>query len=169
MRLLLLRHPPVLAEPGLCYGRLDLPADARPLPAHQTLASLALPVFSSPARRCLQLAQTLHRDPVLWPELQELDFGSWEGLRWDDIERAQIDAWAADIWHYRAGGGESAAMLRERWRCAVQKWRESRLEAAIVITHAGIIRMVLAEQGLIAEEARWNHPIAHGQIYEIEI
>ena len=71
--------------------------------------------------------------------------------------------------HIRAGGGESAAMLRERWRCAVQKWRESRLEAAIAITHAGLIRMALAEQGLITEEARWNHPIAHGQIYEIEI
>ena len=167
MRLLLLRHFPVLAEPGLCYGRLDLPAEERTLATLQTLTGL--PVFSSPAHRCLQLAQTLHPDPAMWPELQELDFGSWEGLRWDDIERAQIDAWAANIWHYRAGGGESAAMLRERWRCAVQKWRESRLEAAIVITHAGIIRMALAEQGLITEEARWNHPIAHGQIYEIEI
>ena len=41
--------------------------------------------------------------------LAELDFGHWEMQSWDGIPRAEVDAWAADVAHYRPGGGESVA------------------------------------------------------------
>lgn len=171
MRLILMRHPPVTGGAGRCYGRLDLPADADAIPA--SLAALApwsgLPVYASPALRCRQLAGAFSNDVSLWAELQELDFGDWEGRFWDDIERAELDRWAADIWHYRPGNGESAAMLLARWRFAVARWQEAGLEQAVVITHAGIIRTALAETGLLGGNERWNTPIPHAQAYELNL
>ena len=170
MRLILMRHPPVVEGRGLCYGRLDLAADAQALP--DSLAALApyqqWPVYSSPARRCRQLAEAFHSAPHIWPDLQELDFGCWEGLRWDDVPRPELDAWAADIWHYRPGGGESAHMLLARWHSSLARWRVSGVERAVVVSHAGVIRMALAESGLIAEEMRWNAPIEYARAYEID-
>lgn len=171
MRLILMRHPPAIGGSGLCYGRLDLPCDAALIDA--SVAALApwsgLPVYSSPAQRCLALALRLAPQPAVWPGLQELDFGAWEGRRWDDIARGELDAWAADIWHYRPGGGESAAMLRERWQTAVAGWRERAVESAIVITHAGLMRMALAEAGRLGAAGRWSAPIAHAQPYLLEL
>lgn len=171
MQLILLRHPPVLDGQARCYGRLDLAID----PRHITASILAArpyadwPLFSSPARRCRQLAEVLSTHPQIWPELQELDFGSWEGRLWNEIEREELDAWAADIWHYRPGNGESAAMLRSRWQLALARWQALEIEQAIVISHAGLIRMALAETGQIAEAERWNAPIEHAHAYEVNL
>lgn len=83
----LLRHAPVLAAPGLCYGRTDLPADpAATRRAAETLA-LQLPrgtvVKTSPLQRCELLAldlQALRPDLAFKTDarLAEMDFGAWE-------------------------------------------------------------------------------------------
>ena len=115
MQCVLIRHPATLHTQRQCYGRLDVAIAADVLQHSATqLADLShLPVYSSPAQRCLQLAHRLSKQATVWPELQELDFGQWEGLAWDDIPRADLDAWAADIWHYRVGNtGETAHELR---------------------------------------------------------
>ena len=171
MELILMRHPPVFGGDGRCYGRLDLAADVSTIPA--CLAVLAfrrgLPVYASPARRCLQLAYALDENVTVWDELQELDFGTWEGRRWDEIGRAELDDWAEDIWNYRPGGGESAAMLRARWRLAVMRWQSMNLDRAVVVTHAGVIRTALAEAGLIGEDERWNKTIAYATAYTLNV
>lgn len=171
MQLIMMRHPPVLDGLGRCYGRLDLAADDAAI--SHSLAALepyrGWPVFSSPARRCRQLADTLHPAPEIWPELQELDFGQWEGLLWDEIPRADLDAWAANIEHYRPGGGESAAMLQARWHTALARWQAAKLEQAVVVSHAGVIRLALVEAGKITEAERWNFPVEHARAYVIEI
>lgn len=170
MKLILLRHPMVPAE-GRCYGRLDIPLAADVL--HAALDSLqdlqGMTIYSSPATRCLQLARQLSPYPIIWPELQELDFGSWEGKAWDDIPRTELDAWAADIWHYQPGGGESATDMRERWRIARHRLQQTGLHQAVVVSHAGLIRMALVEAGEIAEEQRWFAPIAYTTPYVLEI
>lgn len=170
MQLILLRHPPVLDGAGRCYGRFDLAADPAAIDA--SLCALApwagWPVFTSPALRCLTLAQRLHPAPQVIPELQELDFGRWEGVRWDDVPRAELDAWATDIWYYRPGGGESAAMLLDRWQRLLARWQAAGLERAVVVSHAGVIRLALAEARLIAEAARWDWPVEYARAYVVE-
>ena len=170
MKLILLRHPPIHAE-GRCYGRLDMPLPANVL--HAALESLqhlqGLTVYSSPASRCLQLAKQLSPYPIVWPELQELDFGTWEGQLWDDIPRTELDAWAADIWHYQPGGGENAASLRQRWHTACHRLQHTGLSQAVVVSHAGLIRMALVEAGYLDESQRWFAPIAHATPYVLEL
>ena len=72
-----------------------------------------------------------------------MDFGRWEGLRWDDVDRAALDQWAADPLHFRPPGGESASMLLERVAAFVadRAW-----QPLVIVTHGGVIRAMLALQ-----------------------
>lgn len=156
MTLWLVRHAPVQAPPGLCYGRSDLPAqpDAT-AQAAQTLAA-ALPgglpkglrLRTSPLQRCEQLAlalQALRPDLIVEPDarLREMDFGRWEGLPWADIPRADIDAWLADFANARpAGDGEPVRAFMARVAEAWDAHRAQRADA-VWITHAGVMRAVL--------------------------
>ena len=146
--LLLMRHAQPLVAAGVCYGATDMEADASATrDAAQRLALLPAPgaqLWCSPLRRCLQLAQALcalRPDLTLRQDarLAEMDFGQWEGWRWADIPRAEMDAWTARFWHLRFGGRESVAELMARVGAA---WREARSSAAPVawVTHAGVIR-----------------------------
>ncbi|GAB3262574.1 histidine phosphatase family protein [Chitinimonas naiadis] len=170
--LILLRHTPCHASAGRCYGRLDLAAERAPLRQAARMLRGELPnwpLYCSPARRCLALARQLAPRARVLAELQELDFGRWEGLPWADIPRTELDAWAADLWHYRAGGGESASDLLARWQSACRHLRQEAAEGAILVTHAGLIRLALAESGQLPEAERWSAPIAHAQPYRITI
>lgn len=117
MTLWLARHARPLVEPGICYGALDMPADAAHTRAAAQALAAALPlgmaVQVSPLQRCQQLAQALQdlrTDLQLRTDkrLREMDFGSWEGVAWADIPRAAIDAWTDDFAQHRFGGSESA-------------------------------------------------------------
>jgi alpha-ribazole phosphatase len=154
--MIFLRHPAAAVGSGICYGRLDLaPGPGAPGAIARALALLPrVPaVLSSPARRCRVLAEPLAaRDGValtLDPRLQELDFGRWEGLAWDTIDRAESDPWAAEPERVAPPGGETFAALAARVAAALA---EAPPEAAIV-THAGVIRaarMILAGESFAA-------------------
>lgn len=169
----LVRHLAPNVAPGVCYGRTDLNVD--PALESQSLAALRaqlpgdLPVYSSPLRRCAGLAHTLFGARVRLDErLVELDFGHWEMRRWDDIARPEIDAWAADVCHYRPGGGESVFDMAQRIAAF-----EAGLPAhgdAIVICHAGAIRLLAARlrgldpHAMAREAAASPHAIAYGAV-----
>jgi len=173
MRLILIRHPQPQAEPGLCYGGTDLPAlPGEPERVLATLQAGAIippdsPVYSSPLRRCTALANLLGR-PTFDPRLRELHFGDWEMRRWDDIARADIDAWAADMAHYRPGGGESAAEAAQRVLAFRADLLQQQHQDAVIVCHAGTMRLLMAyESGMDAAQtalraARAAHRIGYG-------
>jgi alpha-ribazole phosphatase len=142
VRLFLIRHPRPLLDDGICYGRLDVDAED-PLPVAARLRPLlptATPVISSPLRRARRLAAALHPQPSCDARLQEIDFGDWEGRRWERIDRRQLDAWAADVLHFAPPGGESVAMLRAR---AIDCVGDLPASDCALVTHAGVIRVLL--------------------------
>ncbi|AVR95339.1 histidine phosphatase family protein [Pseudoduganella armeniaca] len=147
MNLILVRHPRPQVAPGICYGSTDLPvADdelARVVAALQPVLPAA-PVFSSPLQRCALLARRLARDVILDGDLAEMDFGAWENRAWDDIARADVDAWAADLLHYRPGGGENVLAVARRVLRALDAIRARGAGTAIVVCHAGTIRLMSA-------------------------
>jgi alpha-ribazole phosphatase len=147
MAFALLRHLPTDIAPGHCYGRLDLPQGAQG-DAAAALAGLAgfpaTALFSSPARRCMALAQRVaaatglpvQEDARLW----ELDFGDWEGRPWDAVPRAALDAWAADPWGFAPPGGESGAALVAR----VWEFHRALPPGAVVVSHGGPLKVLAA-------------------------
>lgn len=148
MILHLVRHPKPVIEPGICYGRLDVAPENADAVAVRLIAELplGLPVWSSPLRRCRELAALLHPAPSLDERLVEMSFGRWEGRNWDDVPRPELDAWAADVAGYAPPGGESPLMLQQR---ALDFVAGLEVPEAVVVTHAGVIRVLLAHwQGL---------------------
>ena len=143
MILHLIRHSQPLVDPGICYGRLDVAAENVLVAAAALRAELpfGLPVWSSPLVRCRMLADALHDSPAVDERLVEMDFGDWEGRAWDAITRAELDAWAADIAGYAPPGGESPLAVQRRALAFVAGLD---VPEAVVITHAGVMRTLVA-------------------------
>ncbi|MDE2617366.1 MAG: histidine phosphatase family protein [Burkholderiales bacterium] len=171
MKLWLVRHAQPLIAPGVCYGATDVPADARLTQA--TAAGLApllpagLTVWTSPLQRCHALAQgllTLRPDLQLRSDarLAEMDFGCWEGRRWDDIPRSAYDDWTSHFGAARFGGRESVNELLQRVAAARAELQALGQEA-VWVTHAGVLRaMGLLEQGhtTLAQAPQWPQDVA---------
>lgn len=181
MKLWLVRHARPLVEAGVCYGASDVPADAQETQhCAQALARIVppgLPVRHSPLQRCAQLAQALldlRADLQVRPDarLAELDFGCWEGVRWDAIPKAAYDEWTADFGSCRFGGRESAQELLQRVAAAHGDMRRE-CGQAVWITHAGVIRaLALLAQGvpLIERAEQWPRPtLAWGEWQQLEL
>jgi alpha-ribazole phosphatase len=175
----LIRHPAPLDVEGLCYGRLDVAVEPGAIRAtaqslsvqisRQTLESAA--IYCSPSSRCVGLARHIAspREPVPAEELMEMYFGHWQGRRWDDIPRNEIDAWAKDVWNYRPGGGESAEMVAQRWEHWVRDVRRTHAGEIIVVTHAGLIRVALARAGRITGAQALGAHIPFGSIHRLDL
>jgi alpha-ribazole phosphatase len=174
MRLILVRHPQPLVAPGLCYGSTDLavaPQElARVLAAVGPTLPPGLPLFSSPLRRCAELAAALPRASLEFDaRLVEIDFGEWEMRRWDDIPRADVDAWAADVVGYRPGGGESVLQMAARVAAFHDDLLRKQYAGAVLVCHAGTMRLLAARHaGLSLEEmalkaASAPHRIGYGE------
>jgi alpha-ribazole phosphatase len=173
MQLILVRHPQPLVASGVCYGRTDLAVAPEQL--EHTVAALrgalpaGLPLYSSPLRRCAELAARLSPAPIYDERLVEIDFGTWEMQAWDAIPRAGIDAWADDMAGYQPGGGESVLQMASRiaeFHADLQ--RQLGEDRAIVICHAGAMRLLSARHlGLTPPDmaqhaARTAHNIPYG-------
>jgi alpha-ribazole phosphatase len=156
---------------GLCYGRHDVSAA---LGDEEAVAAIldAIPatafnrVWSSPASRCLgparAVARKLHLRVSIDERLAELDFGTWEGRTWAEIEASDaptLRAWMS-AWQTAAPpGGETVASLEHR----VRQWVTSleRQSGHLLVGHAGVIRAlrVIAERcdwaGAMRSEVAW--------------
>ena len=181
--MILVRHAQPLIEPGVCYGALDVAADpAATLWAAQALAEQlpqGLQVVCSPLQRCEQLAHVLYglRPDLTYKtdaRLEEMNFGCWEGLRWDAIPQSAYAAWTVDFWQHHFGGGESVAEFMAR---VAQIWQVAQAQRAagvsqLWITHAGVIRAAgLLNTGVreVRDAALWPAAApAFGQAVVIE-
>jgi alpha-ribazole phosphatase len=180
MRLLLVRHPRPDVTPGLCYGSTDLPAveeDTRRVHAALIESALprTLPVYASPLRRCAELARLIAGERVRFDaRLAEMDFGEWELRSWDAIGRDAVDAWNADLLHHRPGGGESLLQVARRVAAFQADLCTSGEPEALIVCHAGTMRLLAAMQGGVPLEqaalqaASTPHHIAYGEMLVLE-
>ena len=166
MKLWLVRHAQPLVEAGICYGASNVAAD--PVATEEAAQRLAdvLPhgvgVIASPLQRCERLAKVLRGlrpdlPYTLEPDLQEMDFGQWEGQRWDAIPRAELENWTTAFDTWSCGGAESTGDFMRRVGAV---WDETlaRKQPTVWITHAGVIRAAsLLAQGLrqIRDAGQW--------------
>lgn len=165
MALILLRHTTPDVAPGTCYGQTDLDVAAS-FETEAVSAMAALPAFnqivSSPLKRCRKLAEYLSEKtgvPVTSdPRLMEMNFGSWEGRLWSEIERSEIEAWASDFYHAQPHGGESVAILHARISAALEDLKDQET-STLIVSHAGVIRAALARGKTAAD---FNTEIAFG-------
>lgn len=178
VRHVFVRHPPMPALRGRCYGRLDAPLPAAAFERAARLSAPHLPAWpitSSPRLRCTGLADALLAlqreagsavpDSVrVDPRWQELDFGEWEGRPWSTLPRDALDAWSRDVAGYTMPGGESFLDLIARVRDAL-----AMLDAPhVIVAHAGTIRAALHLAGMPLAQAA-GASIAHAQPVWIDV
>ena len=171
MQVFLIRHPEPLIDPGICYGRLDVDCvDPSPLAGRlKPLLPPDAPVFSSPLRRARRLAEALDPRARLDGRLAEIDFGAWEGRPWDRIDRAALDAWAADALGFTPPGGEAVASLQARAGDFIDSIATLELPHAAVVTHAGVIRALLARCRRVPYPEWMRLSIAFGSLTVLDI
>ena len=181
MNLWLVRHAQPLIESGVCYGQLDMPADAKAaqLCAEQLAAVLpkGIHIICSPLQRCELLAPVLIElrsdfTYITDVRLQEMDFGQWEGQPWAAIPQAELQAWTDDFANYRAGqSGESVTQFMARVAAAFDAL--SPTQDTLWITHAGVIRAAtLIASGVrsITQADQWpSDAPAYGQWCKLTI
>lgn len=179
MQIYLIRHPKPDHVAGLCYGRREVPVNPGSLAHAATAVREQVPervlkearIFTSPSSRCVLLARDLAapREPRIAEDLEEMSFGSWEGQCWDAIPRDQLDAWARDVWRFKPGGAESAAMVALRWQRWATLVRLSGEAFAVAVTHAGVIRVALAGASVSNAASCLQAPVAFGSVHCVDL
>lgn len=151
MHLVLVRHTKPVMGSDICYGNLDIGLAATfeaDCAAVQAVVPSVDRIFSSPLQRCRVLAERIAnvagKGFVCDPALQEMNFGSWQGCKWDDVSISQLDEWAADFEDARPHGGESISQLRLRLKELVVSLDACSEERILMVTHAGVIRVLIA-------------------------
>jgi alpha-ribazole phosphatase len=157
----LIRHPEPAVR-GICYGSLDVPLSADGLLharaiAEQLTQQPFAAIYTSPLQRCADTARILaerHACPLVTLDaLRELDFGSFEGRTYDDLQRDYPEVyrhWMESPTEVEFPGGESFAAMRTRVLAAARDLCARHAgEQIALVTHGGVIRILLAEaQGL---------------------
>lgn len=106
--------------------------------------------WASPLTRARQTMALVRAELGLPPDpfhvdarLEELTFGDWEGLTWDEVEAKDpegVRARHADKWRFAPPNGESYADLVAR----VTPWLEQRDGDVFVVAHGGVARAFMA-------------------------
>ena len=179
MRLFLVRHPKPIGAETICYGQSDLDvtnhdlnltaAAVKALFVDKTINLL----LSSPLTRCRKLADKLSDslgiEPTIEDRLIEMDFGDWEGLRWDEIDQQAFEAWSANYVDQTAPGGESFGDVLHRVQNLLEDLKQQQLETIAIVAHAGVIRAFLAVVLELPLEATWHFSVNYGTFIELEV
>lgn len=161
LTILLTRHGHTdRSEPEQYLGqRIDVGLSARGRESAERLrdrlAGIAIDrIVSSPLVRAAETAQIVAagRPVELDKRLLELDYGRWEGLTLDEIERrfpGELEQYAADPATHRVGGGESGRQVARRLGALLDElldWAESGggRRTCLVVGHSSTNRILLA-------------------------
>lgn len=144
MELYFVRHVQPDIAAGVCYGQLDVPLMAGYEVLHDAIAAQLGEVdmvYASPLQRCVLLAKRLSGSFVEDARLMELNFGVWEGKKWEEIDRALLDVWGERYIQERPPGGESLLDLVGRLDAFLKALKG--VGKIVIVSHAGVIRAAM--------------------------
>ncbi|MCH8474129.1 MAG: alpha-ribazole phosphatase [Opitutales bacterium] len=174
MELTVVRHTRVAVPKGLCYGRSEVPLASTFAEEVRALRNkLDFPfdtVWSSPAERCHKLALALEvKGPILEPALWEMDFGSWEGCWWDEIDAEGLNTWMSNFVKVAPPRGESLETFNRRVGVWLESLRQASGHKGLIITHAGTIRCLWANLLGIPLENLFRLPVGYGEVMRFQL
>jgi alpha-ribazole phosphatase len=120
-------------------------------------------VYSSDLRRAQSTAQAIaagRNIPLtLRPALREIHFGEWEGLSWPEIEHLDPEyarRWADGYPRITAPTGEIFQEFEARVLKEISRLIDRGGESIAVVTHAGVLRVVLRHLQGCSEQEAWQ-------------
>jgi broad specificity phosphatase PhoE len=128
-------------------------------------------VYTSSLERALTTAQRVadcfSTRLCILPDLCEIHFGEWEALTWQEIEQRDpiyAQQWLNEYPTRPAPGGEPADRFEARVLGAFDTIA-SRNERAAIVTHAGVLRVILTHRCLINDEEAWLQTSAYCSVF----
>jgi alpha-ribazole phosphatase len=120
-------------------------------------------VFTSDLQRSVTTARALAESfaipYITRPALREIDFGKWEGLTWEEIEKLDLTfatQWLEAFPHLTPPDGESFEIFEARLMAETNYLlSQSESSSIAVVTHAGVMRVVLRILCGLDEKTAW--------------
>lgn len=173
MEVYLIRHTQPLVEKGLIYGRTDVPlAESFTTDKDHILKQLPVTfdaVYSSPSSRCTRLAEVISTQYLKDESLYELNFGEWEGQTWDTVNRQDSETWMNDFVNLSPPKGETMKEMEIRimnfWDILLKK----PFNNVALITHGGVIRILLAHYRSVAIKDSFTIPVGMGEVFRLSV
>jgi broad specificity phosphatase PhoE len=154
---------------GTFCGHSNPPINARGLQQIQALLSALNGeeieyIFTSDLERAASTARMLadaYGVPCIQkPNLREINFGTWEGLTWQQIQEqdeAYARRWTETYPNLPAPGGETFADFQTRVIAEITEiFNSDDQQQAAVVTHGGVMRVVLQAMCGLAENEAWE-------------
>ena len=134
-------------------------------------------VISSPLQRCARFAQqlgaTLNLPVSLEKDVQELHFGAWEGqsaaaLMETDAEG--LGLFWADPYSFTPPDGEPVSDFSARVLGAISRLQQAYAgQRVLLISHGGVMRLLLARARGLPREQLLNVDVAHGGLFSLQV
>ncbi|PXX74403.1 alpha-ribazole phosphatase [Pseudomonas sp. LAMO17WK12:I10] len=134
-------------------------------------------LVSSPLQRCARFAEELGARlalPVtLDPGLQELHFGAWEGQSAAALMATDAEAlgrfWT-DPYAFTPPQGEPVLAFSARVLGAVERLHQRYAgERVLLVSHGGVMRLLLARARGLPREQLLNVEVAHGALFALTV
>jgi alpha-ribazole phosphatase len=173
--LILLRHGESEVPPGCCVGQLDIQLTDQ---ARQDIEQLAQqwPCVLPTRIVCSDLSRTHCTASILATamalpikrdaRLRELNFGTWEGRRWDSIYQEApllMDKWGQDWLNTAPPGGENVRQLAKRVSECFDEISHLPPEPTLIVAHAGSLRALHCYLNQRPLECLFEQDFRHGE------
>ncbi|MGA1250138.1 MAG: histidine phosphatase family protein [Candidatus Kapaibacteriota bacterium] len=175
MDLYFLRHTTVAVDNDVCYGQTEIPVASSFLQEASDTMKLVpdkmhAVYFSSPTRRCIQLAEFISKRPSMQdPRLSDLNFGTWERKKWSEIDEEELESWMNDVIYKAPPEGESYEQLILRVKDFFEEVVTKNYKTVVISTHASIVRAILSYVLEIPYQRTFDMQIAFGSITKISV
>ena len=176
MEIYLIRHTRVNVDTAVCYGNSDVEL-AHTFQSERNVIEQKLPlsqewvIYSSPLQRSVQLATALLPGvkPLIDKRLMEINFGNWELKKWEEINKQELTNWMNDFVNVQCSGGESYKNVYERSTEFFNDCISKKHKQVLIISHAGVIRSILALVLQMPLEKSFSLQLDFGKISKIKV
>lgn len=173
MEIYLIRHTTPKIAKSICYGQSDIgltPEFEQEAQTVHTLMDKPLDyIFSSPLKRCAQLAESFKIEYQNEPRLMELNFGDWEMKNWKDIPQTVLTEWMENYVSQAPPRGESYEQLKSRVVEIFKGIISQNRQSTGIVTHAGPIRAILSHVLNLPLKDTFTLKIDYGSITKISL
>ena len=172
MEIHLIRHTAVENPDNLCYGFAEMSLRKNYVEDFKSIqidSDFDL-IISSPSQRCHLLAKYFQFHYQIDERIKEMNFGDWEMKKWTEIPKEEINPWYEDFINLKATNGENLLDMQTR---VSEFWNEllfkKDINKILIVTHAGVIRLILQSILKFPLENMFNLQIDYGKRTVIDV